>query len=89
MYRFSKKLKVLKQKIKVMSKNKLGDLTKKKANEAFLIMCQCQVETFNNPYAHVMRKKSTAYDRWLHVSLLEEIYEEIIKTPLVKGGRRK
>ena len=72
-YRFSKKLKLLKPKIKTMGRDKLGDLTKK-TREAFETLCQRQLETLTNPSAQAMNNESAAYSRWLHVSDLEEKY---------------
>ena len=71
MYKFSKKLKFLKPKIKAMSKDKLGDLTKN-AREAFTLLCQCQKDTLTNPSPEAMCKEATAYARWSHVSALEK-----------------
>jgi len=73
MYRFSKKLKMLKPSIKTMSKNKLGDLTRK-TKDAYAILCQAQLETLLNPSSLTMQTESTAYTRWLHLSDLEERY---------------
>ncbi|XP_010513199.1 PREDICTED: uncharacterized protein LOC104789160 [Camelina sativa] len=73
MFRFSKKLKALKPKIKMMSKDRLGNWTKKK-KEAYAALCKCQLETMTNLTDLSMQAESAAYSRWLFVSGLEEKY---------------
>lgn len=73
LYRFSKKLKNLKSRIKVLNKENLGDLTRK-TKEAYAELCKCQLTTLTNPNSSAMESELVAYNRWLHVSELEEKY---------------
>ncbi|XP_019087344.1 PREDICTED: uncharacterized protein LOC109127245 [Camelina sativa] len=71
LYRFSKKLKALKPHIKLLSRDRLGNL-EKRAKDAFEHLCTYQIDTLQNPTDQTMQRKAVAYSRWLFVSGLEE-----------------
>lgn len=71
MFRFAKKLKNLKQLIRDLGRNKLGNLTKR-AKEAMDILSEKQKNTLENPRVRAVQEESEAYGKWLHVSTLEE-----------------
>ena len=71
MFRFSKKLKHLKPVIRELSKEKLGNLTKR-TKEAFEVLCVKQQETLLNPSASSVQDEADAYERWSYVAGLEE-----------------
>jgi len=71
LYRFSKKLKTLKASIRVLSKKRFGELTKK-TKEAYTELCKRQHETLQDPTVLAIENESAAYSRWLRLSELEE-----------------
>ena len=71
LYRFSKKLKALKPKIRVLAKEQMGNLSLK-AKEAYENLCRCQEENIRNPTQGNLDRENSAYKRWEHVASLEE-----------------
>lgn len=71
LFRFSKALKGLKPLIRSLSKEKLGDLTKK-VREAYQDLCDKQEATLKEPsHAHIQAELIAA-ERWQRVSSIEE-----------------
>lgn len=73
MFRFSKKMKNLKPLIREFGRQKLGNLSKR-AKEAHGILCEKQKQTLMAPNAGNIREEAEAYEKWLHISCLEEVY---------------
>lgn len=71
LFRFSKKLKTLKPRIKVMHRSELWNLTER-AKAAFQDLCQKQRDNHNNPNEANMLLESEAYSRWERLADLEE-----------------
>ncbi|XP_056858087.1 uncharacterized protein LOC130507391 [Raphanus sativus] len=71
LFRFSKKLKALKPKIRILAKEKMGNLSLK-AKEAYENLCTCQEETIRNPTQGNLDRENSAYAQWDHVARLEE-----------------
>ncbi|KAF8092662.1 hypothetical protein N665_0406s0007 [Sinapis alba] len=71
LYRFSKKLKSLKPKIRVLAKERMGNLYVK-AKEAYENLCMHQEENIRNPTQENLDRENSAYARWEHVARLEE-----------------
>lgn len=73
MFRFSKKLKHLKPKIRELAKEKLGNLTKK-AKEAYDDLCVKQERNLKTPTTQNMIEENIASKRWENVATIEEKY---------------
>lgn len=71
LYLLTKKLKTLKPKIRNLSKETIGDLSKR-ARQAYEKLCECQKNTMMNPAQSLMEIESHAYEKWKHLSDLEE-----------------
>lgn len=71
MFLFSKKLKNLKPIIRMLGREKLGNLTKK-AKEAHDNLCEKQKMTLSILTTQSIQEEAVAYERWLHVASLEE-----------------
>lgn len=71
LYRFSKKLKNLKPIIREMGRNKLGNLTKRAA-ETYGKLCEKQERTLFNPSNESIQEEADAYEKWVHLTGLEE-----------------
>lgn len=70
-YRLSKKLKGLKSLIRSLSREKIGDLPRR-AKEAFVELCDKQNATLTHPTTLAIKEEAEAYERWSHLSELEE-----------------
>lgn len=73
LFRFSKKLKGIKDVLRSLSKDKLGDLSKR-TKEAYEELCLKQSQTLANPNPYSLEEESISYQRWQHLSVLEEGY---------------
>lgn len=73
MFRLTKYLKALKQPLRALSKNELGDLSKR-TREAYLILCTKQKETLENTAVVAIQEESIAYEKWHRLAELEEEY---------------
>lgn len=73
LFRFSKKLKLLKPRIRNLARNRFGNLVKK-AKDAYDILCQKQELNMRQPTATSMEEEHEAYNRWDQVAALEEKY---------------
>lgn len=73
MFRFSKKLKLLKPQLRKLASDRMGNLVKK-AKEAYDNLCQSQEINMNHPSASNMEEEHAAYTRWEKISELEEKY---------------
>lgn len=73
LFRFNKKLKGLKPKIKSLAKERLGNLVQK-SKEAYEVLCKKQEENLSHPSLHTMEAENEAYTRWDFVAGLEEKY---------------
>ncbi|KAG7556371.1 hypothetical protein ISN44_As11g024100 [Arabidopsis suecica] len=71
LFRLSKKLKALKPKIRELSKDKLSDL-QRRTKTAYEDLCECQKQTLLNPSQDLMVRESHAFNKWQHLSDLEE-----------------
>ncbi|KAG7578526.1 Reverse transcriptase domain [Arabidopsis thaliana x Arabidopsis arenosa] len=71
MFRFSKKLKGLKQDIKVLTRDRLGDLVKR-TKAAHADLCEKQEETLANPSVEAVAAETASFEKWQHISELEE-----------------
>lgn len=71
MFRFTKRLKALKQPLRCLSKDKLGDLPKR-TREAYKVLCEKQKETMENPTNEAIRAEARAHKIWLRLAELEE-----------------
>lgn len=71
LFRFSKSLKALKPLIRSLSKAKLGELSRK-VREAYLILCDRQEKTLQEPTSENMRAEQVAAERWQRISDIEE-----------------
>lgn len=71
MFRFSKKLKLLKPLIRELGRESLGNLTKR-TNEAYDLLCLKQSNTLSNPSDAAIQEEAEVYGKWLHVATLEE-----------------
>lgn len=72
-YRFSKKLKGLKLRLRELHKGKLGNVPKQ-AKEAFDILCKKQRTNLSHPSSDAMAEEKVAFERWSHVADLEESF---------------
>ena len=66
-------LKALKPHLRVLAKDRLGNLVKK-TKEAYDILCQKQQANLSNPSPVAMAEENEAYNRWDKVAGLEEKY---------------
>ena len=71
MFRLTKRLKVLKQPLRTLSKAKLGQLSKR-TRESYQDLRAKQKETLENPTVDAIRRETEAYDRWQRLAELEE-----------------
>ncbi|KAF8116345.1 hypothetical protein N665_0019s0025 [Sinapis alba] len=71
LFRLSKKLKALKQSLRHLSKDKVGDISKK-TSEAYKFLCEAQTKTLEDPNPTNMEVEYAAYERWSWLSRLEE-----------------
>lgn len=71
LFRLSKKLKALKPYLRELSKEKFGDIFKK-TSEAYKSLCLAQTNNLEDPSQRNMEIESTAYERWLLLSRIEE-----------------
>ena len=75
MFRFTKKLKALKPKIRQLAKEKMGNLVKR-TKEAHDTLCQKQEENLKSPSPQAMIEETEAHEKW---ELLAEIEEKYLK----------
>lgn len=73
MYRLTKRLKVLKQPLRSLSKMKLGDLSRR-TREAYNNLCLKQKETLENPNGETIKEEVKAHEKWQRLAELEEGY---------------
>lgn len=70
---FSKKLKALKPKLRTLSKEHLGDLSRR-TKAIYHELCDCQMRTAHDPTLANMEAESVVYRRWQLLADLEERY---------------
>ncbi|KAL0890312.1 hypothetical protein Bca101_014295 [Brassica carinata] len=70
-YRLTKYLKELKQPLRNLSKDKLGELPKR-TREALMVLCEKQKGTMENPTIEAIQAESAAFAKWQHLAELEE-----------------
>lgn len=75
MFMLTKRLKTLKQPLRILSKIKLGDLSRR-TKEAYQMLCLKQLETLERNTSEAVSEESTAYEKWQRLSDLEE---EVLK----------
>lgn len=68
-----KRLKELKPSLRILGKEVLGDLTRRK-NDAYEELCEKQQATLQNPYKNVMAAENIAFEKWQKLVDLEEGY---------------
>ena len=73
LFRFSRKLKGLKPKLRDLARDRLGNLVKK-TKEAYDTLCQKQQTNLLNPTPDTMAEETEAYNKWEFVAGLEEKY---------------
>lgn len=73
LYRFAKKLKMLKPKIRSLAKERMGNLVVK-SKEAYDNLCVKQAQNLSDPSPRSMEEENAAHKRWNHVASLEEKY---------------
>lgn len=74
--------------MRALSKEKLGDLSRR-TNEAYEELCMKQSATLINLNSQNMETESLAYEKWQHLSGLEEGYrKEKSKLHWLKVGDR-
>lgn len=73
LYRFSKKLKALKPLIRELGRDGLGNLTKR-TKEAYELLCEKQKKTLQDPSGIAVQNEARAYEEWLKVANLEEVF---------------
>lgn len=73
MFRLSKKLKGLKPDLRKLSKDYLGDLSKR-TKASYEKLCEVQMKTMTNPNSQGVVEEAHAYAKWKHLADLEEIY---------------
>lgn len=71
MYRFSKKLKILKPLIRELGREQLGNLTKR-TQEAYSDLCEKPKATLLQATEANVHNEAEVYDKWLYVAGLEE-----------------
>ena len=71
MFRLTKRLKALKQPLRALSKEKLGDLSKR-TREVYQTLCAKQKETLENPTSEAIRKDASAHMKWQRLAEIEE-----------------
>lgn len=74
MFRLSKKLKELKPLLRSLSKNQIGEISKK-TKEALTKLCECQQITLLSPSPANLEEESRAFTRW---DLLASIEEKVL-----------
>lgn len=86
LFRFTKKLKALKPKLRGLAKEKMGNLVKR-TREAYLSLCQAQQSNSQNPSQRAMEIESEAYVRWDRIASIEEKYlKQVSKLHWLKVG---
>lgn len=73
LFRLTKRLKALKMQLRILSKKKLGDLSRR-TRETFLVLCEKQKATMMNPIEASMQEEINAYTKWKRLADLEEEY---------------
>lgn len=71
MFRLSKKVKTLKPGLRKLSKDYLGDLSKR-TKKAYDELCKLQLQTLTNTNSSCMAEEAQAYAKWKHLSDIEE-----------------
>ncbi|CAE6235277.1 unnamed protein product [Arabidopsis arenosa] len=71
MFRFTKKLKALKPKIRHLAKERMGNLIKQ-TKEAYETLCEKQETNLKTPSPQAMEEEATAHDRWERLAGIEE-----------------
>lgn len=71
LYRFSKKIQILKPLIRELGREGLGNL-KRRAKETYEVLCDKQKETLQDPSEVAVQEEAIAYENWLKVASLEE-----------------
>ncbi|XP_022566691.2 uncharacterized protein LOC111210528 [Brassica napus] len=71
LFRLSKKLKELKLALRLLSKDTVGNITKR-TREAFDKLCLCQTRAMTNPTPDVLDDEVRAHDKWQLLSSIEE-----------------
>ncbi|MGS7457324.1 hypothetical protein, partial [Mycobacterium tuberculosis] len=73
MFRFSKKLKDLKPRLRIMGKKMFGTISTR-TKEAYKVLCDLQEETMKNPSMQAANEEAIAYEQWKLLSDIEEGY---------------
>ena len=73
MFRFSKKLKDLKPRLRIMEKKMFGTISRR-TKEAYKVLCDLQEETMKNPSMQAANEEAIAYEQWKILSDIEEGY---------------
>lgn len=73
LYRLGKKLQGLKPLLQTLGKEVLGDISKR-TKEAYALLCEKQIITLSNLTQNTTEEENRAFDRWQHLSHLEEKY---------------
>ena len=73
MFRFTKKLKALKLKVRRLAKEKMGKLVKQ-VREAYDTLCNKQENNLRSPSPQAMAEEASAHDRWEKLAVIEEKY---------------
>lgn len=71
MFMLTKQLKALKQPLRMLSKIKMGDLSRR-MREAFVDLCEKQKLTLERPVLETINEEIKAYDKWQRLAGLEE-----------------
>ena len=71
LFRLSKKLKALKPLLRDLSKEKVGDISKK-TKDVYKDLCEAQIKTLVDPSQGNMEAEAAVYGRWSFLSRLEE-----------------
>ena len=71
LYRFSKKLKTLKPRLRELGKEKMGDLPRR-TREAHALLCEKQSNTLASPSQQTIAEELSAFTDWQTLSELEE-----------------
>lgn len=71
LFRFSKKLKLLKPALRSLSRQKLHHLSRR-VEEAYAALCTCQNSTLLQPTPTAVQTEALAFDRWEKISMMEE-----------------
>ncbi|XP_010474339.1 PREDICTED: uncharacterized protein LOC104753844 [Camelina sativa] len=70
LFRFAKKLKGLKPRLKALAKDRLGDLVRR-TREAYDTLCHKQLANQTHPSQLAMEEEHTAYERWDRLAVTE------------------